>query len=143
MRYTIMKKWNKLSGKEKRLFLESFFYSLWVPFMSLLPLKFYYPLLGIRGGKLVASLESDQTIILIIKTTLSRCRKYLPWAKKCLTQAIVAKLMLRKRKIDAIMYLGVAKKNDQLKAHAWVVCNDIIVTGASDYSQFSPVEWFV
>jgi len=143
MRYTILKKWNKISGKEKWLFFESFVYSLWVPFMSLLPLKFYYPILGKRGEKLVVSLESDQTIILNIKTTLSRCRKYLPWSRKCLIQAIIAKLMLKKRKIGAIMYLGVAKKNDQLKAHAWVVCNDIIVTGAGGYSQFSPVEWFV
>jgi hypothetical protein len=53
--------------------------------------------------------------------------------------------MLKRRRIAATLYLGVAKKKDQpeqLAAHAWLRCGDAILTGAAGHRQFAVVAVF-
>jgi hypothetical protein len=47
------------------------------------------------------------------------------WTNTCLVRSIVLKLLLRRRNMGAILYLGLAKDaNGQLKAHAWLKALD-------------------
>jgi hypothetical protein len=53
--------------------------------------------------------------------------------------------MLKRRRIGATLYLGVAKdltKPQQLAAHAWLRCGDIILTGGANHKDFAVLSTF-
>jgi hypothetical protein len=59
--------------------------------------------------------------IRLIKLSLSRVASRLPWKSTCLNQSIAGFIMLRRRGIPAVMYLGVKfSENSSFLAHAWV-----------------------
>jgi ABC-type lipoprotein release transport system permease subunit len=64
-----------------------------------------------------------------------------PWESKCLVQAVVAKVLLKKRETDSTLYFGVRKKDDgsSLEAHAWLDVNNEIVLGKELADQFTVV----
>ena len=64
------------------------------------------------------------------------------WHSSCLVQAIAAQLMLKRRRIPSTLYLGVAKDEQDLIAHAWVRSGHAILTGAPDHGQFTVVSTF-
>jgi hypothetical protein len=60
--------------------------------------------------------------------------RYVP-AATCLTQALVGKLLLARRGLDATLRVGVAfSDSGSLQAHAWVESNGRIVLGGSEVS---------
>ena len=61
-----------------------------------------------------------------IVTTIS---KYTPWESLCLVQALTVQKMLKKRNISTTIYLGVNKLNNEMKAHAWIRCGKMYITG--------------
>ncbi|WP_232286665.1 lasso peptide biosynthesis B2 protein [Pelobacter propionicus] len=68
-----------------------------------------------------------------------------PWKSVCLPQAVAGKWMLKRRGINATLYLGVAKadnRSENLAAHAWLRCGDQIITGAAGHRQFTVVASF-
>lgn len=68
-----------------------------------------------------------------------------PWQSVCLPQAVAGQWMLKRRRVAATIYLGVAKadaKPGQLTAHAWLRCGDVIITGAAGHRQFTVVATF-
>lgn len=71
--------------------------------------------------------ELDQ-IRLHIKVVAKR----LPYTPKCFERAIAAKVMLRRRKIQAKLYLGVKREGDKFVAHAWLEHEE-----ARDYVQLA------
>lgn len=80
-----------------------------------------------------------------IKWAIERMSLAVPWNSVCLDKALAAQRMLARRKIEGILYLGVAKKNDQstdLKAHAWVCCGENFITGRAGYEEFTVVSRF-
>lgn len=69
-----------------------------------------------------------------------------PWQSTCLAQALAGSGMLRRRRIPATLAMGVVKaadETDNLKAHAWLSCNGIILTGASGHEKYNIVAKFV
>lgn len=69
--------------------------------------------------------------------------KYTPWESKCLVQAITGKVLLRHRRLQNTMYLGVAKDRDnQMIAHAWLRSGNKLVTGNCNSSLFTVVAKF-
>lgn len=63
-----------------------------------------------------------------IVTTIS---KYTPWESLCLVQALTVQKMLKKRNISTTIYLGVNKLNNEMKAHAWIRCGKMYITGGN------------
>lgn len=61
---------------------------------------------------------------LIIKNvfqTIDSISRHVFWTNTCLVRSITVKLLLRRRSIYTLLYLGLAKeKNGTLKAHAWI-----------------------
>jgi hypothetical protein len=53
------------------------------------------------------------------------------WRSMCLEKALAGKWMLHRRGIESTMYVGVAKHNGELLAHAWLVGEGQTVTGGS------------
>ena len=68
--------------------------------------------------------------------------KYTPWESKCLVKALTAQTMLRIRKIPSTVYLGVAKDDKKLVAHAWLRCGENIITGGDECYGFTMVAKF-
>ena len=75
-----------------------------------------------------------------IERSVSRAAKGLPWKNLCLTQAIAAFIMLRRRGIPAVMLTGVkVLKNSSLSAHAWVNTGEETSKKISTNSDFTVV----
>ena len=75
-----------------------------------------------------------------IERSVLRAAKGLPWKNLCLTQAIAAFIMLRRRGIPAVMLTGVkVLKNSSLSAHAWVNTNEEASKKNSTNSDFTVV----
>ncbi|MBV8517042.1 MAG: lasso peptide biosynthesis B2 protein [Acidobacteria bacterium] len=65
-----------------------------------------------------------------------------PWRCKCLEQAFAAKLMLRFRRIPNTLYLGVARGETKVEAHAWVRSGDYYLTGGAERARYAVVSTF-
>ena len=66
-----------------------------------------------------------------------------PWESKCLVQALVVKIMLRRRGIANTLFLGVGKdEENSLVAHAWLRCGETIITGGKGRQWFTVVGKF-
>lgn len=66
-----------------------------------------------------------------------------PWDSNCLARALTGKRMLRRRRVDCTIYLGVKKSDPRsLEAHAWLRCGEKIITGEPGHDQFIVVATF-
>ncbi|TRZ90242.1 lasso peptide biosynthesis B2 protein [bacterium] len=76
-----------------------------------------------------------------IKSTAART----PWPSTCLVQALAGMILLRRRKIAAALYLGVAKDEnapEHITAHAWLRSGDLFLTGESGREHYKAVAIF-
>jgi Transglutaminase-like superfamily len=79
-----------------------------------------------------------------ISWAVTRAARYLPFKAVCLPQAIAAKAMLRRRRIDSVLHLGVAKDSQaHLQAHAWLDAAGVEVTGYPIRGEFIEIASFV
>ncbi len=99
-----------------------------------IPFRYYSPIFGTLQRKSPSKPESDKDEIAIaIAKAISRAHRYLPFECRCLVQALTAKIMLKLRKRQSLVYIGVTKnRNHQLIAHAWVRCRGLYVCGAKE-----------
>lgn len=75
-------------------------------------------------------LSQEDTIVLYqVSKVIKALHKFAPWRPKCYNRAMTAKQILLKRNIETIMHIGFRKKDDKFDGHAWLTCNDILVTG--------------
>ena len=55
--------------------------------------------------------------------------KHTPWQSKCLVRALTAQKLLKEKRLDSTLYLGVSEKENKMVAHAWLRCGNVFVTG--------------
>lgn len=86
--------------------------------------------MGIRGEE-SAPQETSKNLKLakLVGFHVRRVTRHTPWESKCLVQALTARKILKKKGVNATLYLGVRKDNEELKAHAWLRCGELYVTG--------------
>jgi len=68
-----------------------------------------------------------------------------PWESACLVQALAAARMLQRRRVASTLYLGAARnpaRREELHAHAWLRCGDLVLTGESESRNFPVVAKF-
>jgi hypothetical protein len=65
-----------------------------------------------------------------------------PLAIACLSQALAAYFMLKRRHVAATMFYGVAKSGPKLEAHTWLKAGEDFVVGGEWSSFFTPVTSF-
>jgi hypothetical protein len=154
-------KFFRLPGLERRLFIEAVFWCAVARLVILfLPFRVYSRLLGRAQGEAAGTGEFiDRTgsaapplgdengktrneCLQQIARAVRRASRHVPWETRCLVKAIAAKRMLSRRKINCTIYLGVAKDNDRLIAHAWLTSGDIIITGKNSGKHYSVVSIF-
>ena len=77
-----------------------------------------------------------------IRNAVVNTSKYTPWESLCLVQSMTVQKMLSKRNIHSTLYLGVNKdENNEMKAHSWIRCGQMYVTGG-DGSSYATVAKF-
>jgi transglutaminase superfamily protein len=88
-----------------------------------------------------ASVNVDQ--VKRIARAIRRTSRHTPWDSNCLSQALTAKRMLHRRRINCTLYLGLAKDDDDhLQAHAWVRSGSFILTGGRGSGRYAAVATF-
>ncbi len=59
------------------------------------------------------------------------------WNSSCLTQAMVARILLGLCHIPYVFYFGVSKDGDcKLRAHAWVCSGSVFVSGGNGFDRY-------
>lgn len=134
-----------LSGCEKRLFFVVFFMTGVVRLAILvLPFRWLQPVLGLSMKESKAEeVKVNQDEARRISKMVERVSRYTPWESKCLVQAMVGKILLRRQGISNTLYLGVGKdERKALIAHAWLRSGKIILTGGRGRERFTIVGKF-
>jgi len=143
-----IKKFLHLSGEEKKRFIEAYCL-LGIMRMAILTVPFKKLTRNLtqassRDTLPVLDAKQKQTALLIGKV-IEQAAGHTPWESACLVQALCAQKMLERRGIPGVFYLGVAKEkggNVSMKAHAWTVCDGLIVTGSHGHEAFTVVSVF-
>lgn len=143
--FKLLKKYFTISKLERRTLIQIFF---WLIFsfilVRLVPLRWFSHLLGEFNNEQHDELnEYKLDIIRLIKKNIRRCKRVLPWKVKCFEEAIAAKKVMEKQKIQTTLYLGVDKnKENNLEAHAWLKAGDMVITGKQGYDKFTVVGFY-
>jgi hypothetical protein len=77
--------------------------------------------------------------IKLVKLSLSRAENVLPSKNPCLARSIAEFIMLRRRGIPAVMYMGVKCSENSLLAHAWVITRSEVTNENSENSAYAPL----
>lgn len=123
-----------ISTKEKLLFIEAF---LLTGIMRYKILKTPFNKLKIQLGEYNKESAEEVSIETYkkakqIRWIVTHISQHTPWESLCLVQAMTVQKMLKKRNISTTIYLGVNKdKNNEMKAHAWIRCGQMYITGGN------------
>ncbi len=106
-----------------------------IPFRKILPLL---------GTQVTLHEEVDKTKneFQYIRSAIARACRYSFWRTECFEQALCAKLMLKLRKKRSTIYFGVKNEENEFSAHAWLICNNEIITGGSQTEKFKVLTAF-
>lgn len=108
------------------------------------PFHKYKSHLGKMQVESATNYEDNKAYIDHVKTIVLRVCRHTPWESKCLVQAVTCKKILADKGINSNLYLGVQPKheNKEMKAHAWLVIGDKVITGGPNHTQFKVVNFF-
>jgi len=71
----------------------------------------------------------DPVLLTKIRDAVSRANQLAFWKNICLVKSFAARLMLQRRDIGSVMYLGLQMKGHrQLVAHAWLMVDGTTIT---------------
>jgi hypothetical protein len=86
----------------------------------------------------------DLTVVRRTAWSVLAASRFVPFAS-CLTQALAGQVLLARQGVHSEIRLGVRQgQRGSLMAHAWLVCDDLVVLGGEDGAagQFSPIAHF-
>jgi hypothetical protein len=136
----------KTSNKDRLLFFEAFLLiaisRILIRFFSFKKLMQY---LGEPQKELpiTALSANEKKLFLQISKAIKRAARYSFWHTMCYEQALTAKLMLRRRKTNATIYIGMMKSEEKgLEGHAWIRSGDYILTGDHQLAKYTIVGVF-
>lgn len=140
-------KWRRRTRAERRLLLEAFALLGTARLLVIfIPFRWLAVSLGKHMNESDALVDpSDLRIAGMVSQAVRSSADHTFWESACLPQAVAGQWMLKRRRIAATLYLGVAKdetKPKKLAAHAWLRCGDAILTGAAGHERFTVVATF-
>ncbi len=143
----LIKNFFKLPFKEKTMLVEALCWLILARLALLIfPFRKIAPRLGIHMKEDPGNIPPPPAGMLPqIRRAIGRAGRCTPWESKCLAQAMAGKKMLRKRGISSTLYLGVANdegSEEKMKAHAWLMCGEIFVTGKEGFEGYTVVSTF-
>ena len=94
-----------------------------------------------EGQRSMASTPSSLEVVTSIRWALRTVSARLPWTCTCLSQALAGAILLNRRKLPALLHLGIAKGAER-SAHAWLYSGNAEVAGTEVAQDFVPVAVF-
>jgi hypothetical protein len=70
-----------------------------------------------------------------VARTVGRVVRRFPYRPSCLHHSIVLWWLLRRRGISSSVEVGVRRESESLHAHAWVVCENVVLNDHDDVGQ--------
>jgi hypothetical protein len=103
---------------EKKLFCEAFFFLLLSQIcVKIIPFRHIYHFLSQLGNDAADQAGYD---VDSVKQSILRAAGLLPWKTLCLSRSIAAYVMLRRRGVPVVMFIGARLEHSLLYAHAWI-----------------------
>lgn len=131
---TMLSRWQALTARERILYAEAMLFLLWAEaLVYLVPVRHW-------RASLTGSPEGGASLALLrdIKRAVERAARHAPMPAKCLSQALAAAWMLRRRGVAGTIKLGAARGPEgALAFHAWLTVGPHIVTGAVGEEAFA------
>ncbi len=128
MNKSIIQKLFKLPLNDQLLLIEISMYTIWA-YLMIHVFSFKRYLNWLKNPK---EGRANEKQIRNIALTIKRINKFAFWKTTCYTQAIAARLILKRKRITSKIFLGICKQdNGELLAHAWTKVNDKIITGGN------------
>ncbi len=123
----------KISMEDKLLFIEAFFLTGIMRFKILKkPFNKLKEEMGTYNNESREDIDlNDYKVAKKIRWIVTTISRHTPWESLCLVQALTVQKMLKKRNISTTIYLGVNKSDNEMKAHAWIRCGQMYVTGGN------------
>ena len=85
-------------------------------------------------------LATDPLLVEKIAWAVQASARYIPKAT-CLTQALAAQTLLRRRGFQADLHIGVARDSSkQFQAHAWIVSDGKVIIGRGEHENYVPFD---
>ena len=134
-----------LGFNKQLMFIEAFILSGYYRFaMIYLPFKYLKNQMGIPKTESPSQVDDPAYVeAKRIRSIVLLACKYTPWESKCLVRALLVQHFLKRKKIATTIYLGVNKDGlNNMKAHAWIRCGEMIVTGQYEKDHFIQVATF-
>ena len=129
------KRLKQASVTEYLLFIEACFVMFFSKLcVSCLPYTLLRPLLGQIQKNNDNESRGNVLAIKQVRRSVRRAANYSFYNSTCLVQALSAKIMLKKRGVTTVLYLGMHKTNNAFGAHAWLSAEGIIVSGDPEHS---------
>lgn len=123
----VIRRFFRLPADEMKLFLEAVFLLYYSKVLFLLfPFRFC---IGILKPAARMDVTPDPEVARKIRLAVTRANRLAFWKNICLVKSFAARLMLQRRKIGSVLYLGLQLKGGkELVAHAWLMVGDFVVT---------------
>jgi len=137
---SILQRARRVGSERRSLVVEAVFWTALARIaVFVLPFRWIAPRLGTPMAETAPTLTDEQTEqVRLVAWALEVTHRELPRLGGCLPQAIAAKIMLRRRGVPSTLYLGVRRKDD-LEAHAWLRCGNVVLTGGPQRQGFTVV----
>ena len=109
-----------------------------------LPARWVTGRLGSHHEESAAATDTESAGVAdLVSRAVHSAAHHVPGKNACLVRGVVAARMLSRRRLPWTLYLGMSRGDeDQLKAHAWVRCGEVVVTGGEVMEEFSVVARF-
>ena len=133
-----------LPPAERRLVLEAVF-ALGVAALAIALMPFRH--VAARAGRHRARGTADEAaradLVRQVGWAVAACARRVPWRAKCFEQGLAAQWMLRRRRVAATLYYGVARAEDgALAAHVWLRAGALDVIGCENSGDFTELARF-
>jgi hypothetical protein len=140
---------------KKMLFFEGVFYSfIFKILIKTIPFRWTKALFGLKPYQsntlhaidILVQTPTIKNVGQIIKSVQNN----VPWHNTCLVEALTGKFLLKKQNVETVIVMAVRKENDELKAHAWLLCLENpqseqwgILTGYEQKAGHTPVGYII
>jgi len=133
------------SRPDRRLLIEALALLCWARLLiRVVPFRWIAPHLGHPMALSPVDVdEAHRQIALRVAWAVQAVANHVPLGFVCMPQAIAAKWMLRRRRLQSTLYLGLKQQKELgTTAHAWLRVGDMIVTGRNESCRHTVVATF-
>lgn len=133
----------KLDMNMKRLMVEAYLTLAWARYRKSVNFAKIAPSLGEQMTE-TTYLENTQNkgMLRNISSAIHLMSRFTFWESECLVKAMAGMKMLEKRGIESTLYLGTAKDQTGLVAHAWLRSGSFYISGSDGMERFTVVAKF-